>query len=95
MSFKDFTRIVSDESGCKKVGFFLPGKLAYFIAKKMQKKAAKKGSKPQMTAYAVWNLMRNNVFSSEKAIRELGYHMRSYRETIHDQIQWFKSEGLI
>lgn len=95
VSFKDFTKIVSDESGCKKVGFFLPGKLAFFIAKKMEKKAAKKGSKPQMTTYAVWNLMRNNVFDSTKARKELGYRTRSYRETMHDQIQWLKSEGLI
>ncbi len=29
VSFKDFSRIVSEESGCKKVGFFLPGKAAF------------------------------------------------------------------
>ena len=69
MSFKDFARIVSEESGCKKVGFFLPGKAAFFMAKIMEKRAAKKDAKPQMITYAVWNLMRNNVFDSSKASR--------------------------
>lgn len=32
--------------------------------------AAKKDAKPQMTTYAVWNLMRNNVFDSSKASRD-------------------------
>lgn len=95
VSFKDFVSLVSEESGCKKVGYFLPGKLAFWMARRMEKRAAKKGGKPQMTTYAVWNLMRNNVFDSGKARRELGYHTRPYRETMHDEIQWMKSAGLI
>jgi len=95
VSFKDFSRMISQESGCKKVEFFLPGKLAYWLAGKMEKRASQKGAKPQMTTYAVWNLIRNNVFDSSKARKELGYSTRPYRETIHDEIAWMKSAGLI
>lgn len=93
VSFRDFTKIVSEESGCKKVHFFLPGRIAYWIAALMEK--TDKSGKPRMTTYAVWNLMRNNVFDSSKAREELGYHTRSYRETMHDEIQWMKAEGMI
>lgn len=93
--FKEFSKLIAEESGCKKVGFFLPGRVAYILAGIMEKRAAKNGSKPMMTTYAVWNLMRNNVFDSGKAVRELGYHTRPYRETVHDEILWMKSAGLI
>ena len=95
VSFKDFVRLVSQESGCKKVRFFIPGKIAFWMARLMEKRAVKSGSKPQMTTYAVWNLMRNNVFDSSKAIRELGYCTRPYEETIHDEIVWMKAAKLI
>jgi len=95
ISFKEFAKAISDESGCKPMHFFLPGWMAYKMAQIMEKKAAKKGGKPQMTTYAVWNLMRNNEFDSSKAQRELGYHTRPYSETIHDEIAWMKSAGLI
>lgn len=95
VSFKVFANLVAEESGCAKVRFFLPGKLAVALAKMMERRASRKGGKPRMTSYAVWNLVRNNVFDSSKARSELGYHTRSYRETIHDEILWLKSEGLI
>lgn len=95
VSFKDFARLVSEESGCKEVRLFLPGRLAFWLAKLMEKRATRKGAKPQMTTYAVWNLMRNNVFDSSKAREQLGYRTRPYRETMHDEIQWMKSAGLI
>lgn len=95
VSFKEFSRLVSEESGCKKVGFFLPGGFAYKLAQIMENKARKNGSVPKMSTYAVWNLIRNNVFDSTKARNELGYSTRSFRETIHDEVMWLKSEGLI
>jgi dihydroflavonol-4-reductase len=96
VSFKDFARLISDESGCKRMRFFIPSSIAYHIASHMEKKAAKKkGGKPSMTTYAVYNLARNNVFDSTKAKTELGYKTRPYRETIHDEVVWMKSAGLI
>jgi dihydroflavonol-4-reductase len=95
VSFKDFSKLVTEEAGCKKVGFFLPIKMAYFAAGLMEKQAKKAGKKPLMTKFSVYNLARNNEFDSSKAKRELGYHTRSYRETIHDEIKWLKKSGKI
>lgn len=95
VSFKDFSKLVSKESGCKKISFFLPGKMAYWLASRMEKKGEKNGKAPALTTFAVWNLMRNNVFDSTKAKTELGYKTRPYQETIHDQVEWMKSAGLI
>ncbi len=61
----------------------------------MEKKAARKGKKPMMTRFSVYNLARNNDFNSGKAKQELNYHTRSYRETIHDEVQWLKATGKI
>ena len=95
VSFRDFSRMVSDEAGCKKVGMFLPIWAANMMGGMMEKQAKKKGTKPMMTRFSVYNLARNNKFDSTKAIRELGYSTRSYRYTIHDEIQWLKETGKI
>ena len=95
VSFRDFSRIVSDEAGCKKVNMFLPIWAANMMGGMMEKQAKKNGTKPLMTRFSVYNLARNNRFDSSKAIRELGYSTRSYRETIHDEIEWLKATGKI
>ena len=95
VSFRDFSRMVSDEAGCKKVGMFLPIWAANMMGGMMEKQAKKKGTKPMMTRFSVYNLARNNKFDSTKAIRELGYSTRSYRDTIHDEIAWLKETGKI
>lgn len=95
VSFKRFSELVADKSGCKKVKFFLPGKVAYFIAGIMERRAKKLGKQPAMSTFAVWNLIRNNVFDSSKAKRELGYTTRPYEETMSDQITWMKSQKII
>ena len=95
VSFRDFSMLVSSESGCKPVKLFLPLSLADMLGRLMEKRAKRKGEKPLMTSFSVYNLARNNVFDSGKARRELGYTTRPYRETIHDEISWLKAEGKI
>lgn len=94
VTFRDFSKMICEESGCKKVGAFMPIWMANIMGYIMEKKA-KKGEKPLMTRFSVYNLARNNEFDSSKAKRELGYTTRSYRETIHDEILWLKAEGKI
>ncbi len=95
VTFKDFSNMIADEAGVKRVKMFLPVKLAYFLAKHAERKAKKTGKKPVLTSFAVYNLARNNTFDSSKAEEELDYHTRSYRETIHDMVCWMKEDGLI
>ena len=93
VSFKEFSRMLEKESKCKKMKMFLPLGVANFIASVMEKQAKKKGTRPLMTTFSVYNLARNNAFDSSKAKRELGYTTRSYEETVRDQVAWLKKEG--
>lgn len=96
VSFKKFAKMISKEAkNNKKVKLFLPIWLSNIIAKKMEKKSKKNGTKPLMTTFSVYNLARNNDFSSEKAKKELGYETRSYEITIKDEVKWLKERGLI
>ena len=95
VSFKDFSKLVVKESGCKNIKFFLPIWLANIIAKHLEKKSKKKHQKPLMTTFSVYNLARNNDFDSTKAKNELGYVTRPYEETIKDEIKWLKDNNLI
>lgn len=93
--FKDFARLVAKAAGCKPPMIFLPGSIANLMADIMTRKAKKRGEKPMMTRFSVYNLMRNNSFDSSKARKELGYTTRSYEETMFDEINWLKSVSLI
>ena len=95
VSFREFSHMISDEAGCKRVNMFLPIWAANMMGSLMEKQAKKKGAKPLLTRFSVYNLSRNNRFDSTKAVRELGYSTRSYRETIRDEIQWLKATGKI
>ena len=95
VSFRDFAAMVAEESGCRPVRNFLPIWAANMMGAMMEKTAKRKGTKPLLTRFSVYNLSRNNVFDSTKARTELGYHTRSYRETIRDEIAWLKETGKI
>ncbi|MCR5823854.1 MAG: NAD-dependent epimerase/dehydratase family protein [Lachnospiraceae bacterium] len=95
VSFKDFAKLVSEESGCRQMKLFLPIPAASFLAQILEKKAKKTGAKPLMTTFSVYNLARNNRFDSSKANKDLGYTTRPYRETIRDEIRWLKDTGKI
>jgi dihydroflavonol-4-reductase len=95
VSMREMFDIISAKSGCKNVNVILPIWFARMLAG-----AASIGSKitkkpAVLTDFAVYNLARNNSFSSEKAMRELGYQVRPFAETIADEIAWLKAEGKI
>ncbi len=93
VTLKALCRILVAESGCRPIRFYLPLGLAARLAKQMEKKAAKKGTAPLLTSFSVYNLARNNQFDYSKARHELGYSPRSYKETLHDQVQWLIQSG--
>ncbi len=95
VTFRDFANVLVKQAKCKKIRFFLPIKLAYFMAGIMEKKAKKSGTKPLMTKFSVWNLARNNVFDYSKARKELGYNPRRFEKTISEEIAWLKAAGKI
>ena len=93
--FREMSRIISQEAGCKPVKFFLPIFLAEMIARSMERRAAKTGKMPLMTTFSIYNLKRNNEFDYSKAVRELGYTTRALDVTLRDQIKWLKENNLI
>lgn len=95
VTLKEVAGMLHEACGCGKPLFYLPISLAYRLADKMEKKAAKTGKKPMMTKFSVYNLDRNNTFDYSKAERELGYHTRPYEETLRDEALWLAAEGMI
>lgn len=95
VSFRKFSELLMAESGCKSIKAFLPLGLANFIAGILEKQAKRKGTRPLMTTFSVYNLARNNEFDCTKAQKELGYKTRSYKETIRDEVAWLKQAGKI
>lgn len=92
---KRLSKILCTAIDCKPIKFFLPIWLAEFIAKRMEKKAAKSGEMPMMTTFSVYNLKRNNRFDYSKAAKELGYTVRPIEQTLVDEVKWLQSNGYI
>ena len=92
---KEMCGLLDKDLHCGTCKFYLPLGLAKMLAKQMEKKAKKTGKKALMTTFSVYNLERNNAFDYSKAKKELGYHTRSYAETLHDEAVWLRQEGKI
>ena len=95
VTLRDMCEMHHEECDCQRIKFYLPLDIAGKIAQTLEKKAEKSGGKPMMTTFSVYNLARNNEFDYSKAKEELGYATRSYKETIHDEVEWLKEAGLI
>lgn len=95
VTLKEMCRMLKEDTGCKGCMFYLPLSFAHLAAKRMEKSAAKKGTKPVLTEFAVYNLERNNRFDCSKARNELGFAPRPYAETLHDTAAWLKATGKI
>lgn len=95
ISFKDFCRMITENCEGTKVKVFIPPAAANIMSFLMEEIAEKKGEKPVLTSFNVYNLTRNNQFDSSKAKEELGYSTRSYEETLHDMVEWFFEQGIL
>jgi dihydroflavonol-4-reductase len=51
--------------------------------------------KPVFTAYSIDVLHSNSQVSSARARQELGFITRPWQESIRDQIEWFRAEGML
>ncbi len=95
VTLKQLSKMLAKNAGCKPMRLFLPAGLARLIAAILEKRAKKKGERPLMTTFSVYNLARNNHFDSSKAQRELGYRTRPYEETLRDEVAWLIRSGHI
>ena len=95
VSMGELFHLISLYSGAWEVNFILSGSVAKALAHISSFISRFTGKKGLLTPYAVYNMTRNNVFSSEKAKRELGFHPRSFEETIRDMAVWLHNDGRI
>jgi dihydroflavonol-4-reductase len=51
--------------------------------------------KPVFTAYSIDVLRSNSQISSRRAHEELGFTTRPWKESIRDQVEWFRIEGML
>ena len=51
--------------------------------------------RPVFTAYSIDVLLSNSQVSSARAREELGFTSRPWQESIRDQVEWFRAEGLL
>jgi dihydroflavonol-4-reductase len=51
--------------------------------------------RPVFTAYSIDVLRSNSRVSSQRAREELGFTTRLWPESIRDQVEWFRSEGIL
>ncbi|GAP40351.1 nucleoside-diphosphate-sugar epimerase [Flexilinea flocculi] len=48
---------------------------------------------PIFNAYSLHTISVNSIYSHEKAVRDLDYHVRPFSETVRDTVDWLKHEG--
>jgi dihydroflavonol-4-reductase len=51
--------------------------------------------KPVFTAYSIDVLQSNSQVSSARAREELGFTNRLWQDSIRDQVEWFRAEGML
>lgn len=95
VTMRDLFDAVSDATGCKRVRLILPAGLARFLAATAEIISRLIRKPTILTRFTIYNLTRNNHFSSEKAVKELNYRFRPFAETIRDEVRWLQEEGMI
>lgn len=95
VSMREMFDLLSKISGCKNVKTILPAWAAKWMGRGCDLMGKITGKPGRMTSFAVYNMIRNNDFSYEKAARELGYKVRPFERTIEDEMVWMRSEGML
>ena len=95
ITMQDLFNAIAEASGCKRVTTILPTGPAKVLAVISETVSKITNKATPLTRFTIYNLSRNNNFSSEKAARELDYHFRPFSETIRDEILWLREEGRI
>jgi dihydroflavonol-4-reductase len=95
ITIADIFRLIHIHTGVPEVKTILPLGVARVMAFFTDITSKITGKPAQLTSFSIYNLSRNNNFSSEKARQELGFKTRAFEETIADTIKWLMQEGKI
>lgn len=95
VTIREMFQLISKTTGAPEVKVIIPLGIANILASllEIQSKITKKPA--LFTRFSIYNLARNNNYSSEKAKRELCYRVRPFEETVADEVEWLKGEGKI
>jgi dihydroflavonol-4-reductase len=95
VSLRQMLAVIADLAGRKPPTVNLPRTPLYPIAWIAEAIARVTGNEPFVTADALTMAKYHMFFSSAKAMRELGYTARPYREALADAFAWFKAAGYL
>jgi dihydroflavonol-4-reductase len=95
VSMPQMFHLLSTLTGTKEIKMILPVGAAKLFGKLSDLREKITGKPARMTSFAVYNLIRNNVFDCSKAKRELNYYTRPFAESIADTIEWLARENKI
>ena len=94
VTLKKMCELLDKDLHCGTCKFYLPLGLAKLLAKADGEKGSENRCESiddDIFCTTIWK--RNNAFDYSKAEKELGYHTRSYAETLHDEAVWLRAEG--
>lgn len=92
-SIKEMLKMLHQITGKKEVKRILPAWFIRLMAPLAERYYRIIRQPPLFTAYSIYTLNSNAIFSHEKATRELGYQTRAMTETLNDTIDWLKANG--
>lgn len=93
MTLLQILQTIDDLSGRRTKRINLPANLILPLAWMMEKSAMITNIEPRATVDSVRMAKKKMFFSSEKAIRELGYQYRPAMEALRDAMSWFQDNG--
>ncbi len=94
-SVQEVARMVQELTGWAAPHLVVPTWLAYQAAPLMRLAARFFGTQPIYTRVSLLALRSNRQVSSARAQHELGYHVRSFRDTLADTLVWFSDNGYL
>jgi dihydroflavonol-4-reductase len=90
MSLLAILKTIDDLTGKPATRIRLPHQIVLPVAWSMERIAAITGVAPRATVAGVRMARKQMFFSSDKAVRELGYQYRPARDALADAIEWFR-----
>jgi len=94
-SVREILNMLYDITRKKKIKSFIPLWFIKIMAPVAELYYKILKQRPLYTAYSIYTLNSNSIFSNEKAKRELGYTTREMKETLKDTVKWLKDKNII
>ena len=95
MTLLQILSTIDELTGTRKFRMRLPHKMVMLSAHILDKWALVSGREPRVTVEAARMAKKKMIYSTDKAMRELGYQYRPAREALQDAITWYKNKGYL